>query len=145
METWQREARRGEPGAAGPGSAGELAPDREAAAGDHDRPLVCARCRHPITSEAERIDVDGLHEHTQINPHGVVWSFACFARAPGCAAVGRPSREFTWFAGHWWQIACCAGCAWHLGWRFAGESRAFHGLIVGRVVPAGGDRAPGPS
>lgn len=142
MESLEREARRGEPGAIGPGGASDPALDREATDGD-DRPLVCARCRLPITSEAERIDIDGLHEHTQINPHGVVWSFACFARAPGCAAVGRPSREFTWFAGHAWQIASCGGCAWHLGWRFISEARAFHGLIVGRVVPASGDGGPG--
>jgi len=78
--------------------------------------------------------VDGLHEHTQINPHGFIWSFGCFARAPGCVLVGPPSREFAWFAGHAWQLADCGGCRLHLGWFFSSPERRFHGLIVGRVV-----------
>jgi hypothetical protein len=103
------------------------------------RQLLCARCRRVITSEEDRIAVDGLHEHTQINPHGFIWSFACFARAPGCIRVGRPSREFAWFAGHSWQIEECGGCRMHLGWLFAAPERSFHGLIVGRLV--GDDRS----
>jgi len=104
------------------------------------RLLVCVRCRHPITSEGDRIDIDGLHEHTQINPHGVVWSFGCFARAPGCVPTGGRSHEFTWFAGHAWQIEHCGGCGRHLGWHFTSTARGFHGLIVGRIVT---DEEPG--
>jgi hypothetical protein len=116
---------------------GERDPAR---AGGGGRPLVCARCRHPITTDGDRIEIDGLHEHTQINPHGVIWTFGCFASAPGCAPVGGPSREFTWFAGHWWQIEQCGGCGFHLGWLFASPDRRFHGLIVGRIVgESGGD------
>lgn len=106
-----------------------------------DRSLVCVRCRRPITTAADRIEVDGLHEHTQINPHGFIWSFGCFARAPGCVAVGAPSREFAWFAGHAWQIADCGGCRLHLGWLFSSPERHFHGLIVGRVVELEDDDA----
>lgn len=98
------------------------------------RPMVCVRCGREITTAADRIEVDGLHEHTQINPHGFIWSFGCFARAPGCVAAGPPSRAFAWFSGHSWQIEQCAGCGLHLGWLFSSEERSFHGLIVGRVV-----------
>lgn len=98
------------------------------------RPMVCVRCRRPITTAGDRIDVDGLHEHTQINPHGTIWTFGCFARAPGCVPEGKPSHEFAWFAGHSWQIESCRGCRLHLGWRFSSADRRFHGLIVGRVV-----------
>lgn len=98
------------------------------------RPLVCVRCGRPITTAGDRIEVDGLHEHTQINPHGFIWSFGCFARAPGCVPVGAPSHEFAWFAGHAWQVEDCGGCRLHLGWFFSSPERRFHGLIVGRVV-----------
>lgn len=101
--------------------------------------LLCARCRHRITTRGEEIEIDGLREHSQVNPHGFVWTFHCFARAPGCAAVGAPSSEFTWFPGHTWQIVQCAGCAWHLGWLFACPDRRFYGLIAGRLVEAAAD------
>jgi hypothetical protein len=112
------------------------------------RALVCVRCQRTITTAGDRIEVDGLHEHTQINPHGFIWTFACFAQAPGCVAVGTPSREFAWFAGHSWQIEDCGGCRLHLGWLFAAPERRFHGLIVDRVVEqeepgsTGGDTPP---
>ena len=114
------------------------------------RALVCVRCQRTITTAGDRIEVDGLHEHTQINPHGFIWTFGCFAQAPGCVAVGTPSREFAWFAGHSWQIEDCGGCRLHLGWLFAASERRFHGLIVDRVVEqeedapggAGGDTPP---
>jgi hypothetical protein len=114
--------------------AARLRPEREESTGGGGRLLVCARCRHPITTEGERIEIDGLHEHTQINPHGYIWNFGCFASAPGCVPVGRPSHEFAWFAGHWWQIEQCGGCGLHLGWLFGSPERRFHGLIVGRLV-----------
>lgn len=101
--------------------------------------LVCARCRHVITTSGEEIEIDGLREHSQVNPHGVVWTFHCYARAPGCAPVGNPSTEFTWFPGHSWQIVQCGGCAWHLGWLFRSPDRHFHGLIAGRLVEAAAD------
>jgi len=98
--------------------------------------LVCARCRRVITRGADQIEIDGLFEHSQVNPHGFVWTFHCFARAPGCAPVGPPSTDFTWFPGHSWQIEQCGGCGWHLGWLFRSADRRFHGLIAGRLVEA---------
>jgi hypothetical protein len=101
--------------------------------------LVCARCRHVITTSGEEMEIDGLREHSQVNPHGVVWTFRCYGRAPGCVPVGAPSTEFTWFPGHSWQIVQCGGCAWHLGWLFRSPDRRFHGLIAGRLVEAAAD------
>jgi hypothetical protein len=98
------------------------------------RIIVCVRCGRPITTAGDRIEVDGLHEHTQINPHGYIWTFACFAQAPGCVPVGAPSRDFAWFAGTSWQIADCGGCRLHLGWLFSSPERRFHGLISDRIV-----------
>lgn len=108
----------------------------EAASGGAGPVLVCARCRAVITRASDQIEIDGLREHSQVNPHGFVWTFHCFARAPGCVPVGPPSTEFSWFPGHSWQIEQCGGCAWHLGWLFSSPDRRFHGLIAGRLVEA---------
>lgn len=97
--------------------------------------LVCVRCAHPITDEGARIERSGLHEHSQVNPHGFIWCFGCYSRAPGCLAKGPPSSEFSWFPGYHWQIAHCRGCDLHLGWLFTGPDDRFWGLIVERVVP----------
>lgn len=137
-------------------------PERERSGGD--RSLVCVRCGRTIAAVEDAIEVGGLHEYTQVNPGGFIWNFRCFARAPGCAAVGAPSTEFAWFAGYTWRIAHCAECDLHLGWQFlacdqvlqGGSLRSqddrsappapgkfssaddgFYGLIVERVVEAG--------
>jgi hypothetical protein len=108
---------------------------RDAGAGSGRR-LVCVRCGHAITSDDQAMTVEGLHEYTQVNPGGFVWNFRCFASAPGCAARGAPSSDFTWFAGHAWQIQHCAGCDIHMGWRFSSPAGVFYGLITERLVEA---------
>jgi hypothetical protein len=100
------------------------------------RAILCARCGHTITNSDQRIRVQGLHKHAQVNPHGYIWHFGCFAHATGCAPDGKPSTEFAWFAGCSWQIEICRGCSLHLGWRFRGGDRDFHGLILDRIVEA---------
>jgi hypothetical protein len=98
-----------------------------------EEPLVCARCAHPITREADRTEVDGCHLHSRINPAGHVFHFGCFSRAEGCLVVGPPTAEHTWFTGHVWQYAYCAGCHAHLGWSFHGPG-TFFGLILERLA-----------
>ena len=94
-----------------------------------------------MTDLSARLEIDGLHEHTQVNPHGFVWTFRCFRAAPGCVRRGPPSTEFTWFAGHSWQIEHCRRCDVHLGWLFRSEDRTFHGLIADRIVEEPADEA----
>ena len=98
------------------------------------KPLVCARCKHPITTTAARIEVAGQHEHARKNPHGYEYVFGCFAEAPGCLPVTWPSTEFAWFAGYTWEIGRCERCREHLGWRFASADQVFFGLISDRLV-----------
>jgi len=97
------------------------------------RALVCKACGHTITSNSERISINGQHAHTRINPSGFEYTFDCFREAPGCRQLGTPSFEYTWFAGHTWQIAVCAGCGEHLGWLFRNGS-VFYGLIEDRLT-----------
>jgi hypothetical protein len=101
-----------------------------------DAALICAFCRHPITSLAFRIDVHGAHRHTFANPYGMIFRIGCFSEAPGCRPVGAPSSEFAWFSGHDWQVSLCTRCGLHLGWRFTSAATSFHGLILDRLQDA---------
>lgn len=106
---------------------------REETANKEKRVLVCKACGHNITTDEDRISINGLHVHTRINPGGFEYTFDCFREASGCRQVGPASYEFTWFAGHCWQVAVCGGCGEHLGWFFRNGS-VFYGLIEGRLV-----------
>lgn len=105
--------------------------DKKKRAGD--RYLLCKSCRHRITTESDRIIINQSHEHTRQNPAGLVFTFGCFRDAPGCRPTGPASLEYTWFAGHTWQIVICANCGVHLGWRFR-NGGSFFALIVDQLV-----------
>ena len=97
--------------------------------------LLCRQCLHVITSPAERIAVDGQHQHTFANPHGIVFEIGCFASVIGCGYAGPPSDEFSWFKGFSCRVALCIRCLSHLGWLFTSSGyESFHGLILDRLV-----------
>lgn len=102
-----------------------------------EKRLFCAACRHPVTHQDERIPVQGGHEHTFINPHGITYRIGCFHDAAGCAPVGEATQEFTWFSGYTWRIALCAHCRAQLGWRFQSDGDYFYGLITAQLTSAG--------
>lgn len=87
--------------------------------------LVCAACQNPITTNRERISVNGGHEHRFFNPLGILFLVGCFSEAQGCQAAGPQSREFSWFPGYSWQIVSCSSCECHLGWSFEGPGQPF--------------------
>ena len=114
----------------------EIAPEIDPAAEDDvatDDDIFCAACGHAVTKGRWRISMNGDHEHTVFNPAGRVFCVLCFSDAPGTAAIGEPSGEFTWFKGFDWRIALCLGCDTHIGWRFEGE-RVFFGLIKTKLT-----------
>ena len=92
--------------------------------------LFCRTCGYRITSEGQRIAVNGSHTHTFFNPAGLVFELGCFGQAPGCMIGGQASTLFTWFAGFAWRPASCARCAVHLGWRFEKDDSVFFSLIL---------------
>jgi hypothetical protein len=96
--------------------------------------LLCFACGLGITNDRERITAGGAHEHTFTNPGGYVYRIGCFRRAPGCAQAGEPTLEHTWFPGHSWRLALCAGCRAHLGWAFQTGESEFFGLILDRLI-----------
>ena len=96
MESWQREPGAASRARSAPGWRATWRPTarppattaaglRALPAPDHQRGRAHRRGRPPRAHPDQ--------------PTRVVWSFACFARAPGCSAEGRPSREFTWSPG----------------------------------------------
>lgn len=105
---------------------------------DQDKPdhrLLCSACRHPITSTAQRIGVNGAHQHSVTNPHGIEFRIGCFRAASGCIQVGQATDEATWFSGYQWRIALCHHCRTHVGWGYrSAAGTAFFGLILDRLV-----------
>jgi hypothetical protein len=102
--------------------------------------LYCAHCGAFITWPAKRIHVQGRYEHTFTNPHGHVFHIGCFAAAPGCASVGAPTSDHTWFTGFRWVLALCASCDSHLGWEFTGGGERFYALITRQLSERGAAR-----
>jgi len=96
--------------------------------------IICGSCSAVITEPEARISRRGSHEHAFFNPYGIVYDIGCFSHAPGCAAVGEPSDDFSWFPGYSWQVTCCRSCQTHLGWRFASGGEGFYGLILERLA-----------
>lgn len=101
---------------------------------DPDAAVCCAACLHLITSNKERIDIQGGSEHEYTNPHGFRFHIICFREAAGCLREGEATSMHTWFAGYAWCYALCGGCHAHLGWHYAGASDYFYGLIKDRLV-----------
>lgn len=97
--------------------------------------LLCRQCLFTIANPSDRIIINGSHNHTFANPHGIVFEIGCFADATGCGTIGAPTNEFTWFNGYFWQVAICGSCLTHIGWRFSGSGlNNFFGLIHDRLV-----------
>ncbi len=89
--------------------------------------LNCVQCGSKIARCNDRIQVNETHEHTFINPAGVIYRIGCFSASPGAFEVGEASAEFTWFRGYAWRCLCCTGCEVHLGWTFTQEAARFAG------------------
>lgn len=103
-------------------------------AADPDAPVCCAVCLQPITSNRNRIEIQGASEHVYTNPHGFSFHIICYREAAGCLRVGEPTLLHTWFTGYDWCYALCGSCRAHLGWHYAGGSDQFYGLIRDRLV-----------
>jgi len=95
--------------------------------------ITCRECGAEITDKSFATKVNDSHEHSFFNPHGYVFQIRCFSVATGCTLAGKPSNEFSWFAGHTWQVAICRSCMTHLGWRFQSDSISFYGLIRDKI------------
>ena len=101
--------------------------------------IVCRQCRQAITRPNERISIQGSHQHTFANPHGIVFEIGCFKDVTGCGYAGAATDEFSWFAGYRWRICFCSMCLTHLGWIFSSNAGdIFHALILDRIIQPNG-------
>jgi hypothetical protein len=105
----------------------------ELAAGDEEW-IRCRACGRAIARKNARLEIDGRHVHTFVNPTGHEYTVACFAEAPGCTGAGEDEIFWTWFPGFAWRVALCGACGAHVGWSFRGRTSVFWGLIVDRVA-----------
>ncbi len=96
--------------------------------------ILCGNCFQTITSPEEMIERNGAHQHTFVNPHGVVFTIGCYRAAAGCRPTGPVSDEFSWFKSFTWQIGICEKCLTHLGWHFLSKNDTFFGLILDRLI-----------
>jgi hypothetical protein len=94
----------------------------------------CAACGKEIAADRDRIPLEGASTRAFVNPAGIEFVIAGFRDAPGCATQGEITSYWSWFPGFAWQIASCAGCGAHLGWRFSSEDERFYGLILDRLI-----------
>ncbi len=104
---------------------------------EEGRVLCCGACALPIASERDVICVGSASPvQTFANPAGFVWEILTLRQAPGALVHGRPTSDFTWFAGTTWRLAACSSCGRHLGWHYEGERepRAFYGFIRDRLA-----------
>jgi len=102
---------------------------------DSGASILCRQCRHLVTTEADRISVQGSHQHTFANPHGFIFQIGCFQSAPGCGYTGPLIAEFSWFKGFSWKIAVCRLCSVQLGWLFVSSGmERFYGLVLNRLI-----------
>lgn len=96
--------------------------------------LCCVQCLHPITDQAAYLELAGGHTHVFTNPGGFTYELVLYAYAD-CIPYGHATTDYTWFAGYAWQLALCANCREHLGWRYRGAGKAaFYGLIRERLL-----------
>lgn len=99
--------------------------------GEEKELLYCITCLRLITSGDQRIQVEGSHEHTFLNPGGCMYKIGCFQDAIGSVAQGMPTDEFTWFKGFHWRVAYCKKCFQHIGWQYLQSNQEyFWGLIL---------------
>jgi hypothetical protein len=104
---------------------------------ERDGWIVCRACAAFIAETRSRIEVNGAHAHSFINPAGAIFRVGCHAHAPGVVGVGEESDEWTWFTGFSWQVAVCGRCGEHLGWCYRNALARFVALILDRVAEHG--------
>lgn len=98
------------------------------------QPYYCARCSAVITTESNRTEMSGSHDHQFTNPAGYRYHIGCFDQALGCSISGSATDDETWFAGYRWRLANCGECNAQLGWFFDSGEHHFFGLILERLA-----------
>jgi hypothetical protein len=99
--------------------------------------LACRACAAFIAELSSRIEVNGAHAHSFINPAGLIFRVGCLASAPGVLGIGEESDHWSWFSGFSWRAAACCACGEHLGWCFRSSHARFVAVILDKVAERG--------
>jgi len=88
------------------------------------RRLSCSRCHGPLAAKRAVFTLPGADGTVgaYVNPHGFIHqtlTLRTLVRDARVVLDGQPESRDSWFAGYAWQIAYCAVCGLHLGWRFS--------------------------
>lgn len=95
----------------------------------------CIKCENRITTELEKISVQGSFLHTFLNPAGKIYDIGCFKKAVGYLEIGTASTEWSWFENCQWKIVICNSCTEHLGWiYYESDKNGFFGLILEKLI-----------
>ncbi len=104
-------------------------PDTEA-----EDAIACATCDAVVSAERLVFSVEGGDAVGIFpNPYGQLKEIVTVKDAWGLESIGPGTTDFTWFAGYEWQVAYCASCRTHLGWRYDADGAAisrFYGLLL---------------
>jgi cereblon len=110
---------------------------------EKEEPSTLLRCRFCETVVGSEDDLFCMRATTPIqafpNPAGILYEILTLGDAHNLIFVGPPTTEFTWFTGYAWDVAHCAACTSHLGWRYlqvspSPETPCFFGLLRAQVV-----------
>ena len=76
---------------------------------------------------------------TYVNPHGIQCDLLTFSDCQEFQEAPDATTEYTWFDGYQWRIIVCAGCGFHLGWKFEAVREAlspkeFFGILEDRLT-----------
>jgi len=82
----------------------------------------CLTCYHEVARAIDSAPLDsGDLSARFVNSHAFIHDVLTVSRATNVEAVGDPEIQHSWFPGYAWQIAYCASCHCHLGWKFTRE------------------------
>lgn len=110
------------------------------------RRLCCARCRRPLAAKPAVFSVPGAEGTVgaYVNAHGFVHQTLTLRellRPERVLLEGEPESQDSWFPGYAWQIAYCARCGLHLGWRFTPVAAAPQAQTSSEAAPDEADAA----
>jgi len=115
-----------------PGSATEATRGESGA-----RAILCRTCRTRLSDPGAVFPMKtGGATGVFMNPHGFLHEVVTVRRAENIVHLGWPTTDFSWFPGYAWEIALCAACREHVGWRFTPAQEAEPAVFWGLRRPA---------
>lgn len=100
----------------------------------------CKRCKTQIACYSDIFAMaKGNVNANYCNPAGYIHETLTVKKVldDSLSIVERPSTDFSWFPGYAWQIAICAVCSSHIGWKFTAKNlkpKSFFGLSCKSLI-----------